>query len=276
MQHPLAAPMLRAAPGCAAAAPSQPLPSRRRPRRAIAGPGHVVPAPMVGTFYAAASPGAKPFVEIGDEVKPGEVLCIIEAMKMMNQIESDKAGRSRRSWPRTATRSNSASRCSSSSSVTQCSTRSSSPIAARSRCASCAPAANSASRPSPCTPRPTTTSSTCCWPTRRCASARRRRRDSYLNMPAIISAAEVTDSVAIHPGYGFLSENADFAERVEKSGFMFIGPRAGDHPADGRQGLGHQVMMKAGACPACRARTARWATDADDELSASRATSATR
>ena len=50
-------------------------------------------------------------------------------------------------------------------------------------------------------------------------------RDSYLSMPAIISAAEVTDSVAIHPGYGFLSENADFAERVEKSGFKFIGPR---------------------------------------------------
>jgi len=48
---------------------------------------------------------------------------------------------------------------------------------------------------------------------------------SYLNMPAIIAAAEVTDSVAIHPGYGFLSENADFAERVEESGFVFIGPR---------------------------------------------------
>ena len=49
--------------------------------------------------------------------------------------------------------------------------------------------------------------------------------DSYLNIPAIISAAEVTDAVGIHPGYGFLSENADFAERVEKSGFVFIGPR---------------------------------------------------
>ncbi len=49
---------------------------------------------------------------------------------------------------------------------------------------------------------------------------------SYLNMPAIISAAEVTDAVAIHPGYGFLSENADFAERVEKSGFIFVGPRS--------------------------------------------------
>ena len=51
-------------------------------------------------------------------------------------------------------------------------------------------------------------------------------RDSYLNIPAIISAAEVTNADAIHPGYGFLSENADFAERVESSGFTFIGPRA--------------------------------------------------
>ena len=49
---------------------------------------------------------------------------------------------------------------------------------------------------------------------------------SYLNMPAIIAAAELTDAAAIHPGYGFLSENADFAERVEKSGFTFIGPKA--------------------------------------------------
>jgi acetyl-CoA carboxylase biotin carboxyl carrier protein len=54
---------------------------------------NVVPAPMVGTYYSAASPTAKPFVSIGDEVKEGQVLCIIEAMKMMNQIESDRAGR---------------------------------------------------------------------------------------------------------------------------------------------------------------------------------------
>lgn len=53
-----------------------------------------------------------------------------------------------------------------------------------------------------------------------------RSTDSYLNIPAIISAAEVTGADAIHPGYGFLSENADFAERVEESGFVFIGPRA--------------------------------------------------
>ncbi len=54
---------------------------------------HVITAPMVGTFYGAPSPGAKPFVEIGDEIKVGQVLCIIEAMKMMNQIEADRAGR---------------------------------------------------------------------------------------------------------------------------------------------------------------------------------------
>jgi acetyl-CoA carboxylase biotin carboxyl carrier protein len=54
---------------------------------------HVITAPMVGTFYASPSPGAKPFIEIGDEVKVGQVLCIIEAMKMMNQIEADRAGR---------------------------------------------------------------------------------------------------------------------------------------------------------------------------------------
>ena len=63
------------------------------PAAATHSPDSVVTAPMVGTFYSAPAPGAKPFVEIGSEVKPGDVLCIIEAMKMMNQIESDKAGR---------------------------------------------------------------------------------------------------------------------------------------------------------------------------------------
>ena len=54
--------------------------------------GHAVTSPMVGTFYEAASPGAKPFVEVGQEVSVGDTLCIIEAMKMLNQIEADKAG----------------------------------------------------------------------------------------------------------------------------------------------------------------------------------------
>ena len=54
--------------------------------------GHVVTSPMVGTFYEAASPGAKPFVEMGQQVNIGDTLCIVEAMKMLNQIEADKAG----------------------------------------------------------------------------------------------------------------------------------------------------------------------------------------
>ncbi len=55
--------------------------------------GHTVTAPMVGTFYSAPAPGAKPFVQVGSEVQAGDTLCIIEAMKMMNQIESDTTGR---------------------------------------------------------------------------------------------------------------------------------------------------------------------------------------
>jgi len=69
---------------------------------------------------------------------------------------------------------------------------------------------------------------------------------SYLNMPAIISAAEVTDAEAIHPGYGFLSENADFAERVEKSGFVFIGPRSESIRLMGDKVSAKQAMIKAG------------------------------
>jgi acetyl-CoA carboxylase biotin carboxylase subunit len=69
---------------------------------------------------------------------------------------------------------------------------------------------------------------------------------SYLNMPAIISAAEVTDAEAIHPGYGFLSENADFAERVEKSGFVFIGPRSESIRLMGDKVSAKQTMIKAG------------------------------
>lgn len=70
--------------------------------------------------------------------------------------------------------------------------------------------------------------------------------ESYLNVPALISAAEVTDSVAIHPGYGFLSENADFAERVEESGFVFIGPRPETIRLMGDKVCAIEAMKKAG------------------------------
>src|SRR3546814_932814 len=71
-------------------------------------------------------------------------------------------------------------------------------------------------------------------------------RDSYLNMPAIISAAEVTDCEALHPGYGFLAENADFAERVDKSGFVFIGPRPDSIRIIGEKFCDQQAMIEAG------------------------------
>ena len=70
--------------------------------------------------------------------------------------------------------------------------------------------------------------------------------DSYLNIPAVISAAEVTDAVAVHPGYGFLSENADFAERVEQSGFTFIGPKAETIRLMGDKVSAINAMKKAG------------------------------
>ena len=79
-----------ARPGASPGVPAEDAPG------AVAGAGeHVVTAPMVGTYYNAPSPGAKPFVEIGDQIQAGQVLCVIEAMKMMNQIESEIAGRVR-------------------------------------------------------------------------------------------------------------------------------------------------------------------------------------
>jgi acetyl-CoA carboxylase biotin carboxylase subunit len=89
--------------------------------------------------------------------------------------------------------------------------------------------------------------------------------ESYLNMPAIISAAEVTDAVAIHPGYGFLSENADFAERVESSGFVFIGP-----PASAIREMGDKVAairaMKAAGVPTVPGSDGPLGDDAEENL----------
>jgi acetyl-CoA carboxylase biotin carboxyl carrier protein len=90
MQAPMAmgSPMVQAAPPPAAATPATAA-GEHKPRN----DDYTVTSPMVGTYYSAASPGAKSFVEIGTEIKVGQILCIIEAMKMMNQIESDKSGR---------------------------------------------------------------------------------------------------------------------------------------------------------------------------------------
>ena len=80
-----------------AAAPVAPAPAAapaaELPVAAAAESGHVVKSPMVGTFYRSSSPGAKPFVDVGSEVKEGDTICIIEAMKILNEIEADKSGK---------------------------------------------------------------------------------------------------------------------------------------------------------------------------------------
>lgn len=85
VQQYMAAPAQAAAPA-AAAAPVAELPAPAAPT------GHIIKSPMVGTFYRASSPGAKSFVEVGSQVKEGETICIIEAMKILNEIEADKSG----------------------------------------------------------------------------------------------------------------------------------------------------------------------------------------
>ena len=85
----MAMPLIQAQPLPAAAAP---VAAAAVAEAAPAETGHVVKSPMVGTFYRASSPGAKAFAEVGDQVKEGQAICIIEAMKIMNEIETDKAG----------------------------------------------------------------------------------------------------------------------------------------------------------------------------------------
>jgi acetyl-CoA carboxylase biotin carboxyl carrier protein len=95
-RHPRTAPPAapaRETPAVALAPPAPQLPAtaagEHKPRK----DDQTITSPMVGTYYSASAPGAKPFIELGMEIKVGQILCIIEAMKMMNQIESDKAGR---------------------------------------------------------------------------------------------------------------------------------------------------------------------------------------
>jgi len=88
VQAPMAPTIVHAAP---AAPSSESVPGAEAPA-SLAPQGNIVKSPMVGTFYRSAAPGGKAFVEVGDAVKEGDPLCIVEAMKLMNEIESDKAG----------------------------------------------------------------------------------------------------------------------------------------------------------------------------------------
>lgn len=92
VQYVQAMPAAAAAPVAAAAVPAAGAPAAAAPAAAAAPQGHVVKSPMVGTFYRSSSPGASPFVELGAQVREGDTLCIIEAMKILNEIEADKSG----------------------------------------------------------------------------------------------------------------------------------------------------------------------------------------
>ena len=199
---------------------------------------------MVGTFYRSASPGAKPFVEIGSQVKEGETVCIIEAMKILNEIEADKAGTITQIL------------CENGQAVEYgqplfvidvtmfkkilVANRGEIALRIQRACRELGVKAvmvySEADRDAKYVKL--AEEAVCIGPA---PSAQ-----SYLNMPAIISAAEVTDAEAIHPGYGFLSENADFAERVEKSGFQFIGPTPESIRIMGDKVSAKQAMIKAG------------------------------
>ena len=93
MAAPLAAPVAAAMPVVSAAAPTAAPAAGAAEAPAEPPPGKVIKSPMVGTFYRSATPGGKPFVDVGDEIKEGQPVCIIEAMKIMNEIEADVAGK---------------------------------------------------------------------------------------------------------------------------------------------------------------------------------------
>ncbi len=241
----------------AAAAPAAPAAAQPAPPAAEAEAAekvHIVKSPIVGTYYGAPSPGAPAFVRVGDHVNTGHVLCIIEAMKLMNEIESDVAGEIvahlRRKRPAGGIR------------------------RAALRDPAERPGATGLQRHVPKNPyrqprrnRPADHPrlKELGHPDRRglfgggpelAARAVCRRgglhraaalsSDSYLNIPAVISAAEITNADAIHPGYGFLSENANFAEVCEASHITFIGPSPDMIRLMGEKDRARQKMAEVG------------------------------
>ena len=192
-----------------------------------------------------AEPGRRAVHRRRPERQGRRSLCIIEAMKLLNEIEADKSGVIKKSWSRTANPSSTASPVRHwliADMFEKILIANRGEIALRIQRAcrelgiKTVVVHSEADREAKYVRL--ADESVCIGPA--------PSRESYLNMPAIISAAEVTDSEAIHPGYGFLSENADFAERVEKSGFVFIGPRPDTIRLMGDKVSAKRAMIEAG------------------------------
>ena len=241
--------------------PRPPPPAAGGARRSAGGP-HVITSPIVGTFYRSPSPEPTPFVEVGVAGQEGAGALHHRGDEA---DERDRVGR-RRAWsPRSIRRTGSRSSTASSSS----------PSRPRSRYADVQedpdrqprrdraarhPGLQGAGHPDGrrLQRRPTATRCTSATPTRTSASARRRRGRATSTSPRIIAAAEITGADAIHPGYGFLAENAHFAEvarRVPAS--TFIGPPPEVDPPDGRQGQGARDGEGGRRADAARQRRSR-------------------
>ena len=192
-----------------------------------------VKSPMVGTAYLGASPGASPFVAVGDTVREGQTMFIIEAMKVMNQIPAPRAGRvaadpGRRRDAGRVRPSPGCSRIAFGRSArgmfekVLIANRGEIALRIHRACHEMGirtVAVHSTADDNAMHVR-LADESVCIGPP--------PARDSYLNIPAILSAASITGADAIHPGVGFLSENANFAAMVEEHGYVWIGPRP-DH-----------------------------------------------
>ena len=214
----------------------------------------IVKSPIVGTFYRASEPGAKPFAEVGQMVKKGQVLCIIEAMKLMNEINAECDGEIVKVYVENgqavqygerlfaikpkpsmfkkiliANRGEIALRI-----IHACRELGIKTVAVYSEADENSLHVRFADE------------DVCIGPP--------RSADSYLNVPAIISAAEITGADAIHPGYGFLSESAYLAEVCEACHIRFIGPDPERDQAAGRQGAGQEGDEEGGRADAAGQR----------------------